>query len=201
MNNQKSALAAHTKKPAKSRGKKRDKTQLDITCNNCKRPGHGKTDCYSKGGGKKGQGPQQGYKPKPKESKMVVVTADDEENKMFAFTCMSDYIAVVDNLDIPKSRLAVDRKITTADGRMLNAVGMGDLQLKLPNRKIKTNMVFENAIYAPEMAFMLISISRLDKVGFAVNFKRGMCSISNPKGKTVATIPHSDGRYKITAAK
>ena len=62
-------------------------------------------------------------------------------------------------------------------------------------------MIFKNAIHAPEMAFTLISISRLDKAGFAVNFKKGMCSINNPKGKTIATIPHSDGLYKIAAGK
>ena len=78
---------------------------------------------------------------------------------------------------------------------------MGDLQLELPNGKIKTKMIFKNAIHAPEMAFTLISISRLDKAAFAVNFKRGMCSINNHKEKTVATIPHSDGLYKIAAGK
>ena len=101
----KSALAACTKKPAKPRGKERDKTQSDITRDNCKRPGHGKPDCYSKGGGKEGQGPWQQHKPKPKESETVVVTADDEENEMFTFTCTSDYTAVADDLDVPKLRL------------------------------------------------------------------------------------------------
>ena len=156
-----SALAAHTKKPAKPRGKKRDKTQSNITCDNCKRPGHGKPDCYSKGGGKEGQGPQQWHKSKPKESGTVVVAADNEENEMFAFTCTSDYTAVADDLDVLKSRLGtcvdsgaswdycpdcskftnykpVDCKITMADGRTPNAVGMDDLQLELPNGKIKT---------------------------------------------------------------
>ncbi|EJT96526.1 hypothetical protein DACRYDRAFT_37182, partial [Dacryopinax primogenitus] len=29
----------------------------NIICNNCKKPGHIKADCLSKGGGKEGQGP------------------------------------------------------------------------------------------------------------------------------------------------
>ena len=49
------------------------------------------------------------------------------------------------------------------------------------------------------MAFMLISISRLDKVGYSVTFNKGMCTIQDPKRKMIATIPHSDGLYKITA--
>ena len=54
----KSALAARTKKTSKSKGKKKDKYQskLDVTCKNCNRLGHSIMDCYSKGGGKKGQG-------------------------------------------------------------------------------------------------------------------------------------------------
>jgi hypothetical protein len=30
-------------------------------------------------------------------------------------------------------------------------------------------------------------------------FNKGMCTIKDPKGQTIATIPHSDGLYKIAA--
>ena len=78
---------------------------------------------------------------------------------------------------------------------------MGDLQLELPNGSGKTVTIFKDAIHAPEMAFTLISISRLDRAGFSVTFSKGMCTIGNPKSTTIATIPHSDGLYKITAGK
>ena len=97
----KSALAAWIKKPTKSKGKKKDKSQSDIICNNCHKPGHGKPDCYSKGGGKEGKGPCQRHKAKAKEFEMAVVATDNEDNKLFIFTCMSE----ADNLDVPKSRL------------------------------------------------------------------------------------------------
>ena len=51
------------------------------------------------------------------------------------------------------------------------------------------------------MAFTLISINRLDKADFAVTFNKGMCSIKNPNGQMIATIPHSNGLYKIAAQK
>ena len=66
---------------------------------------------------------------------------------------------------------------------------------------VKTKIIFRNAIHTPDMAFTLISISRLDKAGFAVTFNKGICSINSPTGKTIATIPHSDGLYKIVAGK
>ena len=62
-------------------------------------------------------------------------------------------------------------------------------------------MTFKNAIHSPKMAFTLISISRLDKAGYQVNFKKGMCTIMNPKGQIIATIPHSDVLYRIIATK
>ena len=217
-----SALAARTKKAGKPKGKKKDDSQSDVICENCSRPGHSKPDCWSKGGGKEGQGPRQ--KKKGKKSETVVVAAEDDKEDLFAFTCTSDYVAVAESINLPKSRLgtcmdsgasqhycpdrskfteykAVERKITTADGRTLTTAGMGDLHIELPNGSSKTKTLFKNAIHAPDMAFTLISISRLDKAGFTVTFSKGMCIIRNSSGKTIATIPNSDGLYKIVAAK
>ncbi|KIM92082.1 hypothetical protein PILCRDRAFT_203 [Piloderma croceum F 1598] len=57
-----SALAAHGKKGKKGKGgqgKKPEKSESDELCDNCNRPGHTKPNCWSKGGGKEGQGPRQ----------------------------------------------------------------------------------------------------------------------------------------------
>jgi hypothetical protein len=98
-------LAAHTKKSARSRRKKKEKPQSDIICKNCKKSGHGKPDCYAKEGGKKGQGPFQKQKVKGKEPETAVVAANDEEGELFMLTCTLDYAAVADVLDVPKSKL------------------------------------------------------------------------------------------------
>ena len=98
----KSALAARTKKPAKPKGTKKAKAKLDRVCENCDRPGHGKPDCYLKGGGKEGQAPWQTKKPKPKQPEAVVVAVEEEENELFTFTCTSDYVALAEELDVPK---------------------------------------------------------------------------------------------------
>ena len=36
-------------------------------------------------------------------------------------------------------------------------------------------------------------------MGYSVTFNKGMCTIQDPKHKMMATIPHSNGLYKITA--
>ena len=100
-----SALVACTKRPPESKAKKKVKAKQDITCKNCDRPGHGKLDCYLKGGGKEGQAPWQTKNLKPKQLETAVVAVNDEENKLFAFTCTSDYVAVADKLDMPKLKL------------------------------------------------------------------------------------------------
>ena len=137
-----------------------------------------------KGGGKEGQGPKQ-KKGKGKKSKMATVAAVDDDNKeLFAFTCMSNFANVAEALQVPKSQLgtcidsgasqvyspdsskfanykSIDCNITMADGRQLKAVGMGDLEIDMLNGLKTTTMMFKNAIHAPQMAFTLISISRL----------------------------------------
>ena len=164
-----SALAACMKKAEKPRGRGRNKSknaQADITCEDCGKPGHGKPDCYSKGGGKKGQGLRQ-RKNKDKQPESAVVAINDDENKLFAFACTSDFAAVVKKLNLPKSKLGtcvdsgathdycpdhskfvnyktVEQDITMADGKLMKAVGMGDLHLELPNGSKKTKMVFKN---------------------------------------------------------
>ena len=221
-----SALAARTKKTGKPKGKGKPKvlsSQSDDKCENCGRTGHKKPDCWSKGGDKEGQGPRQ-RKKKGKQAETAVVAVKDDENDLFAFTCTSDHAAIAESLDLPKSKLGtcvdsgasrdycpdrskftnyktVERKITTADGRSMKAVGMGDLHIELPNGSRKTKTIFKNAIHAPEMAFTLISISRLDKAGYSITFYKGMCTIKDSKSRTIATIPHSDGLYKIAASK
>src|ERR1700678_3113465 len=212
------ALAARLNKARKS---EKDEDEPDVTCDNGKKPGDTKEQCYSKGGGSEGQGPRQ--KRKAKKSEMATVATNDDEGDLFVFTCLSDYAAVAERLEMPKSRLgtcidsgasmdycpdparftnykSIQQKIMTADGRTLMAIGSGDLHIELPNGSGKMKVVFKNAIHAPEMAFTLISISRLDQAGYTVTFNKRVCTITDPNGKTIATIPHVDGMYKIATA-
>ena len=41
--------------------------------------------------------------------------------------------------------------VTTADGRTVKAIGMGDMHVKLPNGSKKTKVIFKNAIHTPDM--------------------------------------------------
>jgi hypothetical protein len=144
--------------------------------------------------------------------------ADEEKDELFAFVCTSAYANITETLQVPKSQLGtcvdsgasrdycpdrskfsnykpIDRDIMTADGRTIKSIGMGDMHVELPNGSKKT--IFKNAIHAPEMAFTLTSISQLDKARYSVTFNQGMCTIKNKSGLVIATIPHSDGLYRV----
>ena len=72
-----SALMAHSKKVSKSktcRGKASEHPCSTETCENCKKTSHTKSDCWSKGGGKEGQGPWS-WKSKSEEKPESAVVA------------------------------------------------------------------------------------------------------------------------------
>ena len=134
------------------------------------------------------------------------VVTESLDNELFTFTCTLDYADVPKALQIPKSRLGAcmdsgasrhycpdrdkfenyrpisGRNITTADGHTLNALGVGDVHIELPNGAKRTKAILKEAVYAPDMALTLISISWLDDAGSSVIFRKGMCIMKNPQG-------------------
>ena len=93
-----------------------------------------------------------------------------------------------------------NQSITTADGRKLKVVRMGNVIIELPNGAKHTKIILKDAIYAPDMAFTLISVSRLDEANGSAIFSSGMCTIKSAAGCIVATIPHADGLYHVLPA-
>ena len=89
--------------------------------------------------------------------------------------------------------------ITTADGCKLKVLGKGDVWIELPNGAKCTKTILKEAIHAPDMAFTLISVSWLDDVKCSATFSSGMCTICNPSGHTMVTIPCANGLYRVTA--
>ena len=217
-----SALAAHGKKGKQGRGKNPEKSKLDLKCDNCGGSGHTQPNCWSKGGGKEGQGPRQRKSKKgAKKTEESAAVAKNDDEELFAFTCTSDYVALTESLQLPKDKLGAcidsgasshycpdrtkfqnyrsldDRNITTADGRTLKAVGIGDVRIELPNGSKRVPALLKNVVYSPDMAFTLISIGRLDEANCAVSFRKGMCTIRNPEGHVMATIPRANGLYRL----
>ena len=74
---------------------------------------------------------------------------------------------------------------------------MGDLEIILPNGNSQMKTTFKDSIHTPQMAFMLILISKLDQAKYKILFHNCFCIIFNPNSKTIAKIPHLEGLYWI----
>ena len=73
------------------------------------------------------------------------------------------------------------------------------MRIELLNGAKRTKTILKEAIHAPDMAFTLISVGRLDDAKCSATFSSGMCTIHNPSGGTMATIPCANGLYRVTA--
>ena len=144
-------------------------------------------------------------------------------DEIFAFTCTSDYVEVANALNVPKSRLGAcinsstsrhyspdhnefinycqinNTTITTANGHKLKALGKSDVWIELPNGAKCTKTILKEAIHAPDMAFTLISVGRLDDAKCSATFSGSMRTIHNLCSHTMATIPCTNGLYHVTA--
>ena len=177
-----SALAAHRRRQKRGkphRERKAQRPEPGVTCENCNKPGHTKPDCWSKGGGKEGQGPRRSGSKKGEKAKESAAVAKVDENDLFAFTCTSDYTAEAKALNISNEncRACLDSGMSnhycpnhnkfenyqvltgcyviTTDGRRLKAIGIGDVHIELPNKSKQTHSVLKGTVHAPEMAFTL----------------------------------------------
>ena len=73
------------------------------------------------------------------------------------------------------------------------------MRIELLNGAKHTKTILKEAIHAPDMAFTLISVGWLDNVKCSATFSGGTCTIHNPSGCTMATIPCTNGLYHVTA--
>jgi hypothetical protein len=60
-----------------------------------------------------------------------------------------------------------------------------------------TKLLLKNVIYAPKMAFTLISVGRLDDSGCTATFGKGACVIKHPDGWELARIKKIGGLYQL----
>ena len=202
------------------KGKPTGRPISEITCFNCNRKGHKKPDCWEPGGGKEGQSPFQKSATRGESANV----AQEVKEELFAFTCTSDHADVAEKLNIPQSKrggvidsgasrhFCYDRSkfinftpipdlpITTADRCTFKAIGTGDVRIDLPNGTGQTSFILKDAVYAPQMAFTLISIGCLTRAGLSVNFIGNICKIGYPNGRIVGTVPYTAGLYWLVAA-
>jgi hypothetical protein len=223
--NKKGGSSALSARLPSGKGKASTPTQSnpDAMCYNCDRKGHYKTDCWRPGGGKEGQGPRQWHKRGGCTQKQAANAAKEaEENDNYAFM-MSDLAGIAKTLNVPADRQGAivdsgasahfcpDRskfknfvdispqEVYTVNGSVLSVTGCGDMTIDLPLGTKRTMVTLKDALYAPTMAFTLISTNRIASAGLAVLFEGKMCKIlsKGPKCEVIAEILQVQGLYTI----
>jgi Pol polyprotein len=60
--------------------------------------------------------------------------------------------------------------ITAANNKVFHAIGMGDLEVKLPNSDKSSRVLLKDILHAPNMTLTVISISHIIKASYNVEF-------------------------------
>jgi hypothetical protein len=96
----------------------------------------------------------------------------------------------------------VPSPVRAADGRTFSALGKGDIKLYFPmgEGQKPTPILLTGVYYSPQMAFTLISVSRLDVANHIFHIENGICSISTPKpnSRVIGRIPRVRGLYRVS---
>lgn len=127
----------------------------------------------------------------PKTSNGVILDSGASRHFTGDKSSMSNFV------EIPNS------PIRAADGRTFSATGRGDVQTYLPmGDGVKpTPVTIRNVYYSPQMAFTLVSVSRMDRAKFILHIEDGICEIRTPKpnSRVIGRIPESRGLYRINS--
>jgi hypothetical protein len=90
------------------------------------------------------------------------------------------------------------KPLRAANQGSFSAVGMGELVIDVPNGVEASQLRLTEVLYSPEVGYTLVSIGRLDDMGFTSTFGGGRCVIRAPDGARVGVIPkNSKGLYRI----
>ena len=85
-----------------------------------------------------------------------------------------------------------------ANKQSFSATGKGEMIIDVPNGAEISQLALNEVLYSSEVGYTLISIGKLDDMGFSITFSGGKCSIQGPDGELIGEVPKSSkGLYKV----
>src|SRR5258707_4700546 len=82
--------------------------------------------------------------------------------------------------------------IIAANNKVFHAIGMGDLEVELPNSNKSSKVLLKDVLHAPDMTLTIVSISHIMKASYNVKFDKDeqVCWICKKKnGPIIGCIP------------
>jgi hypothetical protein len=213
-NGESSGTALH----AKTKGKfKADGPNRDKECYNCHKKGHVSADCWSKGGGKEGQGPK-GRKGSKKGNRANQAEEVNTNLNDCAYTAsphdhsrdISKYDWLLDSGTT--SHICTIRDAFTefysTPGATLKGVGPGEANVEgrgIVNLRFEFdgkvfNHQLRNTLYVPSAPNCLMSLSRFDDNGGELEVKGGVCWLKD-KGRKIVGKGYKHQKLYLLAAR
>jgi hypothetical protein len=88
--------------------------------------------------------------------------------------------------------------IATADSQVFYTIGVGNMEIDIPNDGSSTRVVLQDALHMPDMGPTIVSIRWIIRAGCVILFEGDSCYIKNKKGKVIGKIPRStNGLFKV----
>jgi hypothetical protein len=95
--------------------------------------------------------------------------------------------------DFESFRNIPPKTFRAANKQQFSATGKGEMNIDIPNGTGSGKLQLTEVLYSPEVGYTLISIGKLDDLGFETTFANGKCTIRSPDGETVGTVPKTAG--------
>ena len=204
-------VAMHGKYAKGNRKKNSVSSDSDKECYNCKKKGHISKDCWSKGGGKEGQGPKKKGKGRQEKTNQATESINDSLDIAYVASKASDdrNIWVLDSATT--SHISNDKR-TFIDYQTLtnstvkgigkepaSAAGRGTIAMEFDVEGKKIQHRMKDVIYVPEAPNCLLSVSRFEEAGGSIVFKDGKCSLRTRNGRLVGCGTRKGRLYLLDA--
>ena len=123
------------------------------------------------------------------EAYTVSETVDQQNNAYMAWIIdsgASKHMTASRQLFCEYEELTSPEKVSVGDGRIIDAVGVGNVRIALTHRKVKKHVTLYNVLYVPDLAVNLFSVRAATSHNKTVEFGSKMCWIKDSKGRVRA---------------
>ena len=89
------------------------------------------------------------------------------------------------------------KAITATDKHHFQAIGKGDLRIKILNGHSTTTILLKDVLHCLDMGLTLVSVGKITAAGYKVNFRGLTCRIYDSKDKVIGQINARNGLYRV----
>ena len=90
------------------------------------------------------------------------------------------------------------KPFTAANKQIFNASAVGDMVIEIPNGVDESRLRLTEVLFSPEVGYTLVSIGRLDELGYSATFTDGKCILRDSCDDIIGEIPKSNrGLYRV----